>query len=243
MKAPTDLSVTPEQRAEFTRLMTGGRMSAYDTAATLAAQQQGLTVDSLDFYVYNMALAGALLGPLHMLEVITRNAMHHELATFAGQEDWWVRGSKVTLLDRHYIRVADFEKKVRRDLRGTRPLVPGDIVAASDLGFWTGLLGKGSSADGADYEQLWKDVTKRAFPNTRQKRDQVWPKFNALRVVRNRVGHHEHIFRTDPNRNLATIVELIGFVSPPLAEWVDDRSRVADVSARHPFTGQSVTHY
>jgi len=242
MRAPADLTVTAEQRTEFARLMTGGRMNVYDAAVTLAAQKHQVTVDPIDLYVYNMALAGALLGPLHMLEVVTRNAMHHELTAYAGREDWWVRGSRVTLLERHYERIDEFEGKVVRDLKGSRAVVPGDIVAASDLGFWTGLLGKGSR-DGADYERLWVDATRLAFPNTRQNRYQIWPKYNAMRALRNRVGHHEHIFRTDAKRNLSTIVELVGFISAPLAEWADDRSRVVGVLGRHPFTGTPVTHF
>ena len=243
MKRPEDLTVTADQRAEFDRLMTGGRMDVYGAAARSVAERHGVTVDALDLYVYNMALAGALLGPIHMLEVVTRNALHHELTAFAGQDDWWARGSRVQLLERHRQRIVDFGDKVTRELKGTRAVIPGDIVAASDLGFWTGLLGKGSRRDGVDYEQLWDDVTRHAFPNTRQRREQVWQKFNAIRIVRNRVSHHEHIFRTDPKRNLATIIELVGFVSRPMAEWVDDRSRVAAIHERHPFTGTPATHF
>jgi hypothetical protein len=242
VQRPEDLTVTDDQRADFRRLMTGARLSVYDASAH-AAGARGVTADPLDLYVYNMALAGALLGPLHMLEVVTRNAIHHELTRYAGREDWWVRGSKVVLLDRHHARVADFERKVARGLSHSRTIVPGDIIAATDLGFWTGLLGRGRSSAGADYQALWDDVVHDAFPHTRQRRDQMWAKYNAMRTLRNRIGHHEHILTTDPRRNLATIVSLIGSVSGPLASWVDDRSRVDDVLRRHPFGGAPVTHF
>jgi len=242
VKRPDDLTISDEQRAEFVRLMTGGRMNAYD-AAVLRAQQDGRQVDPLDLYVYNMALAGALLGPLHMLEVVTRNAVHHELAAWAGREDWWGGGSKVVLLPRHDAKITECIGKVERDLRGTRAVVPGDVIAATDLGFWTGLLGSGTSKNGADYPMLWDRAIRSAFPNTRRRRPQVWNKLNVMRLLRNRIGHHEHLMNTDPRQNLETIVELISWVSGPLAQWVDDRSRMDAVLPRHPSRGTPATHF
>ncbi|VTR78917.1 hypothetical protein [Cellulomonas hominis] len=236
------LTVTDQQRAEFRRLMTGGRLGVYD-ASVRAAGSQGVTIDPLDLYVYNMALAGALLGPLHMLEVVTRNAVHLELSRYAEREDWWARGSRVVLLERHYERVADFERKVAQGLSRSRTVLPGDVVAATDLGFWTGLLGRGTSRGGADYQALWDGVIHRAFPHTRRRRDQMWTQYNAMRTLRNRIGHHEHILTTDPRRSLTTIVGLIGSVSRPLAAWVDDRARVDAVLRRHPLTGRPATHF
>ena len=241
MKRPEELVVSAQQRAEFVRLMTGGRMNAY-AAAVLRAQQKGREVDPLDLYVYNMALAGALLGPLHMLEVVTRNAVHHELTTWAGRDDWWVVGTRVVLLPRHQKKIADCVAKVEGELRGRRPVLPGDVVAATDLGFWTGLLGRGRTGQ-ADYQVLWDGAIRHAFPHTRRRREQVWGRFNAMRLLRNRIGHHEHLMKTDAARNLATIVELIGWVSGPMAEWVDDRSRVPAVLERHPFAGTPATHF
>lgn len=242
MKRPEDLTVSAEQRAEFARLMTGGRMNAYEAAVLRAQQHFGRDVDPLDLYVYNMALAGALLGPLHMLEVVTRNAIHHELTVWAGRDDWWAAGSRVTLLPRHYAKIDDCTKKVDRDLGGTRPWVAGDIIAATDLGFWTGMLGRGQAA-GANYQELWDVAIHKALPNTRRRRDKVWPKFNAMRLLRNRIGHHEHLMKTDAARNLETIVELVGWASEPLASWVDDRSRVDAVLTQHPFRSAPATHF
>lgn len=160
----------------------------------------------------------------------------------AGREDWWATGSRVVLLPRHRQKIADCVAKVEGDLRGRRPVLAGDVVAATDLGFWTGLLGRGR-AGSADYQTLWDGAIRHAFPHTRRRREQIWGRFNAMRLLRNRIGHHEHLMKTDPARNLQTIVELIGWVSGPMAEWVDDRSRVAVVLEHHPFAGSPATHF
>lgn len=64
-----------------------------------------------------------------------------------------------------------------------------------------------------------------------------------MRLLRNRIGHHEHLLTIDATRSFDTIVELIGWVSRPIASWVDDRSRVHAVLRRHPFGGVPATHF
>jgi hypothetical protein len=61
-------------------------MNSYQAAVDLA---HDTGYDALDVYVFNMALAGAMLGPLHILEITMRNAMHEALVTHAGRRDWW----------------------------------------------------------------------------------------------------------------------------------------------------------
>ncbi|MBI9113774.1 Abi family protein [Sanguibacter suaedae] len=208
-------------------------MNSYDAAI----RAEGATgYDALDLYVYNMALAGALLGPLHILEVVVRNSMHAALAEFAGREDWW-EDSRVPLDRWHLDQVRKARDKVARTRHATSAVSPNDVVAATDFGFWTSLLQ-------SRYDRpLWQDVLSEAFPHSRRQRDQLKRGLDTLRRLRNRVTHHEPIHTRASHSDFDQIVMFIGFVSRPVAEWVRDRSLVPSVVAARPGESTPVRRF
>lgn len=216
-----------EQREHLTRLLSGGRLRSYVAASAPAG-------DPLEFYAHNMGLASALLGPLHVVEVVTRNAMHELLAVRAGRRDWWadpairaaLRPWGVEQLDR--VRA----KTVREQRDGPAP-GPDDVVAATDFGFWTDLIG------GAYERTLWQDPLRRAFPHARRSRQQLYQALQSHRRLRNRVTHHEPVHDRDVVAEYDRLVQFIGFVSEPVAQWVDERSRVRLVACSPPRRDQA----
>ena len=234
MKRPEDLAVTPEQRAELGRLLSGGRMNSYQAAVELARASGD---HALDVYVYNMALAGALLGPLHILEIATRNAMNEALATFTGRRDWWA-APNVDLDARGARKIEEAAKKVTTDRgSGGTPATADDVVAALEFGFWTALL------HGRYDRTLWQPALQGAFPNSRRTRHQLKSGLDALRRLRNRVTHHEPIHAREPLADLEEIQRFIGFVSDPVAEWVRDRSRLPAIVRAQPGSACPVRHF
>jgi hypothetical protein len=224
---PEGPTTTADQRAELARLLSGGRLNSYTDAVAAAADD---TFDALDLYVYNMALAGALLGPLHVLEIITRNAIHELLVARTGRRDWWADASVSSLLrpwGRDQLAVAG--DKVRRTRgRSRSPVSPDDVVAATEFGFWTDLLRP-------SYETtLWQDPVRHAFPHSRRSRQQLYQALQSHRRLRNRVTHHEPLHLRDASREYEGIIQFIGYVSRPVARWVADRSRLGEVVAGRP---------
>ena len=226
---------TATQRAELHRLLSGGRTDSYDDAAAVARASR---YDALDVYVYNMALAAALLGPLHLLEVITRNAMHEVLVSYTGRSDWWL-DPRITLDAWHQSKIVDAERNLTtaRVKAGGLPICPDDVVAAVDFGFWTSLLG-------SKYEKsLWQPALRSAFPQSRRSRQQVRVGLDSLRRLRNRVSHHEPMHARNVESDFAEIIRYIGFVSAPIAHWVRDRSRVPGVLAARPGTQTPIRNF
>lgn len=203
-------------------------MNSFDAAVTASKHAD---VDALEMYSYNMALAAAFLGPLHILEVVTRNAMHSALSDYASREDWW-DSPKTQLIDFQQGKVTEAEDKLDHDLEhGAR--TPDDVVAALDFGFWCGLLGKGD--DVSQYERtLWQPALKNAFPDFRGQRGELAKRLNAVRKFRNRVTHHEPIHGVDPMWQAKEIFRLIAFVSPPVAGWVQQRTRLRAIIPNPP---------
>lgn len=214
-------------------------MNSYDEAVATASRKG---YDALDLYVYNMALASALLGPLHILEIVTRNAMHELLADRAERRDWWRSPTIAGELDSWGSSQIDGARsKVvneRRRKRDSSPVTPDDVVAATEFGFWTALL------QPAYETTLWQHPVRHAFPNSRRTRQQMYQAIQSHRRLRNRVTHHEPLHAQDAVAAYEKIVQFIGFVSIPVARWVDDRSRLATVARGKPGRGGApVSHF
>ncbi|VTR78638.1 hypothetical protein [Cellulomonas hominis] len=196
--------------------------------------------DEIDLYVYNMALAGALLGPLHIVEVVTRNAMHELLVARAGRRDWWAEPSVDAVLrgwGKQQLEHAH-GKVLRGQARRGRSPTADDVVAATDFGFWTDLTA------GAYENTLWQGALRHAFPHSRRSRQQIYQALQSHRRLRNRVSHHEPLHDRDVLEEYRRIIEFIGFVSRPVARWVDDRSRVALIARGKPgASGASPVRY
>lgn len=243
MKKPADLATTDLQKAELARLLSGGRMNSY-TAAVAAAE--GSERSELDVYVYNMALSAALLGPLHMLEVVTRNSMHLALKKQFRQDDWWnARGVNLLHMQDDALTKVEDKLKEREHNEGYPPATADDIVAALDFGFWCGILGKGRTGDASfDYERtLWQPALRHAFPQWRGQRDVLARKMHAARTLRNRVGHHEPVHHRRIEQDYKSMIDVIMYVSRPVSDWVNDRSLVPYIYSRRPSQQTVVTHF
>lgn len=211
-------------------------MNTYDVAVSAAALR-GDHVEALEIYAYNMALAAAYLGPLHVLEVSTRNSLHAQLSRHTARADWW-DSPKIHLVTRQQDAISDAEDKIDRRLRD-RPSSPArtadDVVAALDFGFWCGLLGKGDSRSGMPYErEIWQPAAQRAFPGYRGQRGALWDLYDDVREFRNRISHHEPVHHLDVKKQTNKIFKLIDFVSRPVAEWTSRRSRLGNIASNPP---------
>ncbi len=86
-----------------------------DRFATYLRLARGREVRALQPYARNAALASAMHGPLHMLEVTLRNAAYDSLSETLGAD--WLSGVALTTRQRKMIDSAPrerFDSKVRR---------------------------------------------------------------------------------------------------------------------------------
>lgn len=212
--------------ADLDTCLSSFRMVPYHASA----KRRG--VQTIDLYAYNMALAGALLAPLHVAEVVVRNAMHAALSTRFAREDWWDAPTIVlSKRQRDSIGVTHTKLLGKYSKDPKRPNTD-DLVAASDFGFWTGFAEDGPQ--GYSYErELWDHGLKAAFPRLNRTRRQFKLQLDGVRRMRNRVGHHEPLHQDlkRVNDRYRDALLIIGYVSIPLATWMRDRSSVQDLLA------------
>ena len=196
------------------------RISTYLDAA------QGNREQTVRLYTWNTAVSAAFYGPLQGLEVALRNAMHRQLAERYGPT--WYDNSNAGLdtgaLDRVHRATSELQR-AGHEKNASR------IVPALSFGFWVSLLGRGGYIESdrkANYEMtLWRPALRRAFlhcaPLTR--RNAHGP-LNALRILRNRIAHHEPIFARDLAEDYERILTTAGWISPGTQAWINHHSRV-----------------
>jgi hypothetical protein len=175
-------------------------------------------------YRWNVALCVALYPALGLLEVAFRNSVHIAITALCGTAMWYDGG---ILLSREQ----DAVNRVKEELnRQKKPEEPDRIVAELTFGFWSSLLS-------GHYEQrLWTKLLRRVFPHMpkrRRHRGEAARRFHDLRLLRNRVSHHEPIYK---QHNLLQrydeIEEAIGWIEPAALRMLPIGESFRDVLAR-----------
>ena len=207
------------------------RLSTYLTAS------EGDQVQALRLYTWNTAVSAAFYGPLQGLEVTLRNAIHTQLSHKYGP--FWFDNPNTGLDAGASTRI----NAAKSDLdRSGAALRPDKIVARLSFGFWVSLTGRGerrNSGRKANYEMtLWRPALRNAFPRReRLVRRQVHGPLIALRVLRNRIAHHEPVIKRDLSEDHDLILELAGWMSPAMRSWIEYHSRVPALLANAKKAG------
>ncbi|MEN3359391.1 MAG: hypothetical protein V7637_3373 [Mycobacteriales bacterium] len=173
-------------------------------------------------YSWNIEVAAAMWGPLHVLEVALRNAIHGQLAAHAGRDDWW----EAVPLRYPQPEQLDAALRAAKSNHGAATTI-GHSVAELSLGFWTALLAN------RYHKTLWTPALQHAFPYRPQgvRRGDIHARLEPVRMLRNRIAHHEPIFARTLGHDHAYILAVLSYLSPEAHAWVTDHSRVATVLA------------
>lgn len=200
----------------------GERLST-DRFATYLQACDGDAQQAMRLYTWNVEVSGALWGPIVAVEVLVRNLLHQSMSRLVGQEAWWdhPRGH---LIKPSSMRVAEAR---RRLLWIGSPSTPDAVVAELPFGFWVSLL-----APGDDYEnRFWRAGVGRTFPHYRGGRKDLHRRLNHIRLLRNRIAHHEPVFGRDLARDHESLLTAIAYGCQSTHDWVQGCTRVPRVLA------------
>ncbi|MFP2906365.1 hypothetical protein ACLESD_15135 [Pyxidicoccus sp. 3LFB2] len=168
----------------------------------------------------------SLYAPLGYLEVAFRNSLHDALTVSKGTSAWYdLAPAWLLSRDQNAIKVAKTELGKRNVA-----FEPGRLVAELSFGFWTSLLSR-------DYEQvIWPSLLKPVFPHMPRRdrtRKRVAERMHQVRKLRNRVFHHEPIWRwMDLPQRHAVLGETIGWFEPALSLVLPDAHTFNEVHAK-----------
>lgn len=197
--------------------------------ATYLGETGGDKEAALELYLWNLRLSAAFFVPLQICEVSVRNSIVAGIEKTYGANWPWERGFEISL------RNPPTGYSPRRDLLGLRGLsTAGKIVAELKFVFWEKMLTSGH--DGA----IWNAHFRKVFPNTdpaktvqllrREGNDSLF----AIRDLRNRIAHHEPIFRRPIQQEFDRIRSVIFWTDPIAAAWVDKVQTVTSLIAERP---------
>ena len=176
---------------------------------------------ALALYGQNAHLSESLYTPLQTLEVALRNRIHIALSKAKG-EQWYGTDAGVLLVRHQHQQVA---KAVEELLKAGKPVTAGGVVASLTFSFWTTMFNK-------DYETLWQQVLHRiadpAAPKGLKRKSFSGP-LTRIRVLRNRIAHHEPILGWNLGKHHAEILELTEWLSLPASKWCRENDRFPQV--------------
>ena len=205
------------------------RMFTYETKA----QAEGHPATAgLKLYAWNARMSSALLVPLHICEVVLRNAVAEALESMHGSKWPWNPGFERSLPRQGgpgYDAVSDLQS-ARRKVATT-----GQVIAELKFVFWEKMFT--SRHD----NRLWNTHLRRVLPNldraktVAENRKQVFDDLNTIRLLRNRIAHHEPIFARDVNRDFQLIQHLVAARCGVSASWLMVEQQVIETLERRPF--------
>ena len=181
---------------------------------------------ALRLYTWNIEASASLWGELHVLEISLRNTIHDRMIQQFGKAEWWT-DKKVKLTYPQKIMLKTAVKNANENAtRKKRTTVPEDVVANSFFAFWTAFLGP---AGLLQFETLyWQPFLKYAFPNFTGSRKDLFNDFDHVRLLRNRIAHHEPICMRfligDHNR----ILRIAGYINNDIAQYIKSHSRIIE---------------
>lgn len=218
---------TPPIDQQIKTALSDARLSTFEAAILAPEPKLG---HALNLYAWNAQVSAALLAPLHICEVVIRNAVSEALTRLYGPQWPWS---------------AAFEQSLPNTTQGFNPrnelmrarynqLSTGKVIAELKWVFWAKLF------TGRFDARLWNPHLRAVFPHTdasksvQDVRRLIFNDLEQLRELRNRIAHHEPIFQRTLAADFTKMQELIAFRCPTTAAWMANNQQATALIAARP---------
>ena len=233
-----NFAYTAAIQAKLADMISSERLRSYIIASG------GSLASALELYVWNCSASAALYGPLQSVEIALRNAIHNALVVYISP-DWptdpkflaidprlaqgivdarryvlqtWVRKNTPPETPASDIVVVRTALEAQATAGGTTVLATSRIVAELSCGFWVAMFKN-------QYQHtLFGPVLSRVLP-PRVKRGHANAALTRLKDLRNRIAHHEPIHHLALGSLYGDILQVAGWLSPELSQWIGYHSR------------------
>ncbi|EPA9398749.1 Abi family protein [Yersinia enterocolitica] len=211
--------MTQEDMDTVRLALSHARMSTYDAAVLHDGKS------ALGLYSWNAQVSAALFASLQICEVVIRNAVSDALEAIYGQEWSWNQTFETSL---PYGRMQDLIK-AREHAVNVRQVIP-----ELSFYFWQQMF------TNRHFERIWSQHIDRLFPNMeagmakQAKRIHIHDELEHIRNLRNRIAHHEPIFRRDLEADFQRIVNLVELKCSASAQWLTQNNLFTIIHAQKP---------
>jgi hypothetical protein len=214
----------PEQSVKDA--LSAPRLGTYEAATTGTSQLSG----ALALYGWNAQVSAAMLAPLHLCEVVIRNAVADALAAAHGPQWPWDAGFMRSLPN------PGIGYNPRRDIVAARTgrTTTGKVIPELKFVFWQTMFTSRFDA------RLWSLHLRTILPHAdatktvAQVRALVYHELEQLRKLRNRIAHHEPIFTRNLADDFQKVHDLIAFRCPFTAVWMTNNQQASALIAAKP---------
>ncbi len=205
------------------------RLSTYEAVVfngtTLTTEQ------ALRLYAWNAQVSAAFFTPLHLCEVVIRNAISEALEKKYGADWPWDVAFERSLPNPHrgYSPRNDLTQ-ARKNMRTT-----GKVIPELKFVFWEKLLTRRFD------DRLWTPYLFTVFPNydvslsVPQMRNHLRVLLENVRNLRNRIAHHEPIIARNLDVDFEYIDLLIRYRCKDTAIWAFENQLVTPLMSLKPF--------
>lgn len=193
--------------------LSAARLATYEKATGRKGDDD---LCALTLYAWNAQVSGALLAPLHLCEVVVRNAVANALEAQYGVNWPWSPGFEQSLPN------PAVGYSPRKDLQSARRggLTAGQVIPELKFVFWQKMFT--SRYDG----RLWNPHLLRVLPNLQQGvaigrlRQGIYNELEQIRKLRNRIAHHEPIFTRNLQDDFQKICRVVESKCVLSATWL-----------------------
>jgi hypothetical protein len=216
--------LSPEQSIKDA--LSAPRVGTYEAATTGTPQLSS----ALALYAWNAQVSAAMLAPLHLCEVVIRNAVSDAIAATHGPRWPWDAGFLRSLPN------PTSGYNPRRDLMAARAgaTTTGKVIPELKFVFWQTMFTSRFDA------RIWSLHLRASLPHAdatktiSQVRALVYGELEQLRKLRNRIAHHEPIFRRNLTDDFQKVHDLIAFRCPITAGWMATNQQASALIATKP---------
>ena len=207
--------------------LTSARLGTYESATKATPTLTG----ALALYAWNAQVAAAMLGPLHICEVVIRNAVADAIAAVYGAQWPWSASFVRSLPNPPH------GYQARQDLRNVSAgkISVGKVIPELKFVFWQTLFTQRFD------HRLWQPHLKTVLPyldtakSIPELRRLIYTELEQLRKLRNRIAHHEPIFQRNLSDDLQKAYELIALRCPVTALWMDGNQQAKQFISNKPI--------
>lgn len=194
------------------------RMGTYEEAAGASACDSPL---ALALYAWNAAVSAAFLVPLHICEVLVRNAVSDALQAVYGNRWPWSATFERSLPD------PSNGYSPRKDLQRASRNAPttSKVIPELTFVFWQKMFTKRHDFRIWDAQLLLIMPNLEAGKPVAALRQNIYGDLEQIRRLRNRIAHHEPIFSRSLADDYQKILALVGFRSAETVSWLKENQR------------------
>lgn len=213
---------TREKIHAIRQSLSPARMSTYEAAAP---PRDDTDSAAINLYIWNFQISGAFMAPLHICEVVVRNAISEAIEAKYGPSWPWSRGFEQSLPS-----LAKKELSKERNNKNTT----GKVIPELKLVFWEKMLT--SRHD----DRIWKPCLAQVFPEVDSTkavsslRYEISQDLQEIRGLRNRIAHHEPIFKRNLTDDFNRIARLIACRCSDTEQWMKEHQEVKNLLAQKP---------